>query len=346
MKSFCSALAILAGLAGTPALAQVAVGISVDVAPPELPVYDQPPMPDAGYMWTPGYWAWSPAGYYWVPGTWVQPPTVGLLWTPAWWGWEGGHYLFHDGYWGPHVGFYGGVNYGFGYGGEGYGGGRWEGDHFAYNHTVNNFGGVHVTNVYNETVVVHNSTHVSFNGGSGGVSAQPSQADRIAEHEQHREPTGIQTQHIQAASKNEDLRASANHGHPAIAAAARPGEFSGAGVSAAHGAAAPAEHPAEQRPAEQRPAEQHPAAPTPATRPAPAPQPAQPHPAAPAPQAVPHPQPQPQPAPHPQAPPQAAHPAPEAQPPHPAPQAAPHPQPAQPHPAKPEEEKKPEPHGD
>ncbi len=45
----------------------------------------------------------------------------------------GGVYVFHAGYWGPHVGFYGGVNYGFGYSGSGFYGGRWEGGHFAYN---------------------------------------------------------------------------------------------------------------------------------------------------------------------------------------------------------------------
>jgi len=35
-------------------------------------------------------------------------------------------------YWGPVVGFYGGINYGFGYFGRGYEGGRWEHDHFYY----------------------------------------------------------------------------------------------------------------------------------------------------------------------------------------------------------------------
>ena len=32
------------------------------------------------------------------------------------------------GYWGPHVGYYGGVNYGFGYMGVGFAGGAWRGD--------------------------------------------------------------------------------------------------------------------------------------------------------------------------------------------------------------------------
>ena len=35
-------------------------GVSVTIAPPMLPVYEQPVIPGAGYLWTPGYWAWSP----------------------------------------------------------------------------------------------------------------------------------------------------------------------------------------------------------------------------------------------------------------------------------------------
>jgi hypothetical protein len=76
--------------------------------PPELPVYEQPPIPAPDYIWTPGYWGIGPLGYYWVPGTWVLPPSVGLLWTPGYWGWRDGIYVWNAGYWGPHVGFYGG----------------------------------------------------------------------------------------------------------------------------------------------------------------------------------------------------------------------------------------------
>ena len=104
--------------------AQISVGVAVHIGPPALPVYEQPICPGAGYLWTPGYWAYGPDGYYWVPGTWVMAPSVGLLWTPGYWGWGGGGYFFHAGYWGPHVGFYGGINYGFGYGGVGFVGGR------------------------------------------------------------------------------------------------------------------------------------------------------------------------------------------------------------------------------
>src|SRR5258707_15381659 len=91
------------------ALAEVSIGVSVRVGPPAIPVYTQPFCPGPNYIWTPGYWAYSPAGYYWVPGTWVLAPSPGLLWTPGYWGWGGAGYLWHEGYWGPHVGFYGGV---------------------------------------------------------------------------------------------------------------------------------------------------------------------------------------------------------------------------------------------
>src|SRR5947209_1746946 len=122
------------------ASAQVNVEFSVGFAPPELPVYEQPACPGDGYIWTPGYWAWDDDydDYYWVPGTWVEAPERGYLWTPGYWGYENDRYEFHDGYWGPEVGFYGGIDYGYGYTGRGYEGGRWEGGNFYYNRSVNN----------------------------------------------------------------------------------------------------------------------------------------------------------------------------------------------------------------
>src|SRR5579859_7066328 len=212
-----------------PAAAQIA--ISVQLEPPVLPVYEQPPIPELGYIWTPGYWAYDgEAGYYWVPGTWVEPPEVGVLWTPPYWGWSEGAYLFHDGYWGEHVGYYGGVNYGYGYGGRGYDGGRWQGGDFAYNRTVNNFGGGHVTNVYESNVTVVNNSNVSFNGGPHGLPTQPSAAEQAVQHERHLPVTTVQTSHIAAAAKNPALAASHNSGHPAIAATQRPAKFDGPGV--------------------------------------------------------------------------------------------------------------------
>src|SRR5450631_146132 len=121
-----------------PVTAQVSIGVTISarIAPPPLLVYEQPPCPVDGYLWCPGYWAYTDQGYFWVPGVWVFPPQYGYLWTPPYWGFEAGIYGFYPGYWGPHVGFYGGVNYGFGYWGSGFVGGRWEGNRFRYNTAV------------------------------------------------------------------------------------------------------------------------------------------------------------------------------------------------------------------
>ena len=219
----------------SPARAQIAIGISIDVAPPPLPVYDQPPIPEAGYIWTPGYWAWDDdTGYYWVPGTWVLPPEPALLWTPGYWGWNDGVYAFHEGYWGPEVGFYGGVSYGYGYGGVGYEGGYWRGGAFFYNRSVNNFSNVQITNVYNKTVVVNNTTNVSYNGGTGGTTAHATPQQIAAANQQHVPPTPQQTQHMQMAAKDPALSLNNNHGHPTVAATSHAAQLSGAGVVAAH----------------------------------------------------------------------------------------------------------------
>ncbi len=219
--------------------AQISVGVAVHIGPPALPVYEQPICPGAGYLWTPGYWAYGPDGYYWVPGTWVVAPTVGFLWTPGYWGWGGGGYFWHAGYWGPHVGFYGGINYGFGYGGVGFVGGRWNGGVFAYNTAVMHVNTTVIHNTYVDRTVVNNVTvnnHVSYNGGTGGVSARPTSAELSAEHEHHIAPTSMQTQHEHSASTSRALLASENHGRPAIAATTKPAEFSGHGVVAAKAA--------------------------------------------------------------------------------------------------------------
>ncbi len=174
LVAFALLLLVIPAALSSPSSAQIAVGISVRIAPPALPVYEQPLCPGPGYLWTPGYWAWDDdAGYYWVPGTWVVAP-VGLLWTPGYWGWNDGVYAFNEGYWGPEIGFYGGINYGYGYGGEGFYGGEWRGGAFFYNTAVMRVDETRITNVYvNRTVIVNNESHVAFNGGQGGVAARP-----------------------------------------------------------------------------------------------------------------------------------------------------------------------------
>ena len=229
-------------VAGPPPVTYYAPGVEVQVreAPPPLPDYQQPPCPEDGYLWTPGYWAWAGADYYWVPGTWVQPPLVGVLWTPGYWGFAGGVYAFHAGYWGPHVGFYGGVNYGYGYTGIGFAGGAWQGNHYSYNRAVTNVNVTVVHNTYNTTVINNVAVNkVSFNGGAGGIAATPSTQERQFAQEKHLAPTTLQQQHTQQAAHNPGLFARANGGHPAIAATPRPAAFNAPGVVGARGAAAP-----------------------------------------------------------------------------------------------------------
>lgn len=196
--------------------AQVAVGVQIGIAPPEIPVYTQPPCPVEGYLWTPGYWGYGGAGYYWVPGVWISPPQVGFLWTPGYWGFVGGFYRWNAGYWGPHVGYYGGINYGFGYGGTGFYGGRWDGGAFRYNTAIWRVGsGFHNTYV-DRTVINNNVNRSSFNG-RGGVMAEPSPAERSAMAENHVAATSAQRNHAYSANATRGQHV-ANGGHPTATA--------------------------------------------------------------------------------------------------------------------------------
>ena len=194
-----------------------------DQAPPPLPEYDQPPCPGDGYIWTPGYWNYGSDGYYWVPGAWVYAPYQGALWTPGYWSYDRNRYGWHRGYWGRHIGYYGGINYGFGYVGYGYQGGYWNGDQFAYNRTVNNVNTTVVHNVYNYRVVNKNTTvnRVSYNG-PGGVQVRPRPAEIAAIREQHTPPMSAQLQQVQAAKADRGNFAAVNHGRPQMVAMAKP----------------------------------------------------------------------------------------------------------------------------
>jgi hypothetical protein len=215
-----------------PASSYAGVLISVNIGPPVLPVYEQPPCPEPGWMWTPGYWAYGPEGYYWVPGAWVPAPYEGALWTPPFWGWSGGLYIFHPGYWGRHVGYYGGINYGYGYMGVGFVGGRWHGRDFEYNTAVMRVNNVHIRNVYVDRTIVERNTirnerHVSFNGGRDGIRHDPRPEERNAMRERHVGETSMQMHHMEAARSDRNFYARNNGGHPQRAAAERPLGFNG-----------------------------------------------------------------------------------------------------------------------
>jgi len=205
--------------------ARASVFVSVGFAPPIMPVYEQPLCPQPNWIWVPGYWAYGDEGYYWVPGSWEPAPYAGALWTPGYWGWGGGVYVWHPGYWGRHIGYYGGVNYGFGYFGVGFVGGEWHGGYFHYNTAVVHVNESVVRNVYvNRTVINNNvvNNHVSYNGGPGGVHASPQAQERIADHEQHMAQTTAQQQHEFAARNDHSSLFSSNGGHPQTTATARP----------------------------------------------------------------------------------------------------------------------------
>ena len=232
------ALAIPAALFGQ-------IGVSIMIGPPALPVYEQPICPGDGYLWTPGYWAYddSVSDYYWVDGAWVMAPEEGLLWTPGYWGWIVGGFFFNEGYWGSEVGFYGGINYGFGYFGEGYGGGRWDGGHFFYNRSVNNVDITRNRNVYNTTIENHNENRVSFNGGSGGIAVHATSQQEAVARQRHLPPVAAQTEHMQTARANPELRATVNHGKPSAGAATLQVGYNDHQMAAPQRAAEPAKSP-------------------------------------------------------------------------------------------------------
>jgi hypothetical protein len=189
---FSVSAAILGGCAGG--------YVGIRTPPPPLPYYDQPICPGPGYLWVPGYWAYGSDGYFWVPGIWEVAPRVGWLWTPGYWGWSGNAYIWHGGYWGMHIGFYGGVNYGYGYGGVGYEGGYWRNGAFHYNTAVTNVNVSVVHNTYTKEVVNTTTVNrVSYNGGRGGIMAKPTSQELMAAREKHSGMTARQKQHHQAA---------------------------------------------------------------------------------------------------------------------------------------------------
>jgi len=214
-------------LAACASFAQVRV--SIRFGPPALPVYEQPVCPGEDYLWVPGYWAYDYDfnDYYWVPGTWVLAPEPGFFWTPGYWAWENDAFLFHEGYWGPHVGFYGGINYGYGYFGEGYQGGRWDRGHFFYNREVNNVNVTVIHNVYNTTVINKTTVvnRISYNGGNGGINARPRAEDEIAARDRHIAPVAVQTEHVREARSDPQQRAATNRGRPDVAATPKPAAF-------------------------------------------------------------------------------------------------------------------------
>ena len=129
--------------------------------------------------------------------------------------------------WGPHVGYYGGINYGFGYFGSGYEGGHWKNGLLYYNTAVTRVDTTVITNTYNKQVISTAAVNnVSFNG-PGGITAQPTAKEVAWSRERHTQPTALQLKHQRTARANRALFAAVNQGTPTVAATAKPGVFKG-----------------------------------------------------------------------------------------------------------------------
>jgi hypothetical protein len=137
-----------------------------------------------------------------------MPPYVEALWTPPFWELRGGRYQWHSGYWARSVGFYGGINYGFGYTGRGFEGGYWDGGHFTYNRTVTNVNVRVIHRSYERNVNNITVTRVSYNGGSDGVHLRPTPAE-IAVLRERRIPPPVPVERVPVAS--EPIRSAPGH---------------------------------------------------------------------------------------------------------------------------------------
>ncbi|MHB8148212.1 MAG: YXWGXW repeat-containing protein [Vulcanimicrobiaceae bacterium] len=200
------------------------LNLLTSLAPPAMPNYYQPPAPAQNQIWQPGYWASGPAGYFWVPGTWVTPPQQGLLWTPGYWAAnQGGQYRWNPGYWAQNVGYYGGINYGNGYNGAGYSGGRWQNNTFYYNTAITNVNRTAIHYVYSDRGAnTYNGSHVSYNGGRGGVRTRPDQHQIAWARERHYAMTSAQQEHVRVAAQDRNYLQAVNHGHPLNVSVQRP----------------------------------------------------------------------------------------------------------------------------
>lgn len=89
------ALLLAAGAFAAPAYAQISINIGL--APP-APQYEVMPTIQPGYVWAPGYWAWSGERHVWVRGRPIAQ-REGYRWEPDRWEQRDQGYYRTAGYW-------------------------------------------------------------------------------------------------------------------------------------------------------------------------------------------------------------------------------------------------------
>jgi hypothetical protein len=149
-------------------------------------------------------------------------PWVGALWTPPWWGYQNNVYIWHAGYWAPHIGFYGGIDYGFGYPGRGYYGAYWNQGRVFYNRQVTNVNITVIRNYYAASVPRVQVTRVSFNGGPGGVEVRPTRQELAVSRDPRLAPVPAQVDHARQAVANRAQFAEPGNQRPKDLAATLP----------------------------------------------------------------------------------------------------------------------------
>jgi hypothetical protein len=90
---------VAATLAASALPAAARTEVFVNVAPPPLR-YEVVPAPRAGWIWTPGYWAWRGHRHAWVEGHWVRH-RPGYAYAPASWVERNGRWAYYAPAWNP-----------------------------------------------------------------------------------------------------------------------------------------------------------------------------------------------------------------------------------------------------
>lgn len=96
-KAVLATLLAASAVITAPGVANAAVNIDIDVAPP-APRVEVIPTPRVGFVWAPGYWEWRGHNHVWVPGRYIRERR-GYHWVQARWVQAGPHWHYDRGHW-------------------------------------------------------------------------------------------------------------------------------------------------------------------------------------------------------------------------------------------------------